>query len=564
MPERSLVGTQIAPLEILPDLKVVTADEMRAIEARAVEAGATWQGLMETAGAEVARQVIRWRGQTSTERVMVLAGPGNNGGDALVVARHLSDHGWTVDCWSWSRSVEDHDLQEPLVQRGVEVRLLQPGGKNLEFTRSLEACTIVVDGLLGTGIKRDVAGGLAETVRLVAQANRPVVAIDIPTGVDSDTGAVRGVALRADMTVALGCLKYGHVLHPGKTLAGEIRLGDIGLTDKTQNKDAGELLTEASVRALLPARPGDANKGTFGKVMVVAGSVNFIGAAALATQGAMRIGAGLVTLACPGDLLPMMAAKLTECTFLPLPSDMGSIASHAAEKVRSGLDGYSVLLVGCGIGKEKETAQFLRGILARVDASSRPSARAIGFAARVANEEEKSEENKTLPPIVLDGDALNILSEWDEWSTAIPEGAVLTPHPGEMARLTGSTVEEVQADRARFALQAAERWKCIVVLKGAATVIAEPGGTVRISPFSNAALSTAGTGDVLAGAIAGLIAQGLSGADAASVGVYLHGLAGEMLSDEYGASGGLAGDLPVLMAKAQKRVRDSRADKKGK
>ena len=335
------------------------------------------------------------------------------------------------------------------------------------------------------------------------------------------------------------------------------------MSDNEQKMASGELLTEEGVRRSLPARPEDGNKGTFGKVMVVAGSVNYIGAAALATQGAMRAGAGLATLATPGDLLPMLGAKLTECTFLPLPSDLGVIASHAAEKVRSSLEGYAALLVGCGIGTEKETVTFLRNLLAQSDAHARPSARPIGFSARhPAEDVNRSEDgHKKLPPLVLDGDALNILAEWEEWDNTIPQGSVLTPHPGEMARLTGSTVDEVQADRVGVAREAAARWNCVVVLKGAATVIAEPGRKVYTSPFSNPALATAGTGDVLAGAIAGLIAQGMGGVEAACAGVYLHGLAGEMLRDEYGHAGGLAGDLPVLLARAQKSIRDSGATK---
>lgn len=325
--------------------------------------------------------------------------------------------------------------------------------------------------------------------------------------------------------------------------------------DKTVKSAQGEMLTDDTIRAMLPERPSDANKGTFGKAMVVAGSVNYIGAATLATQGAMRVGAGLVTLASPGDLLPMLAAKLTECTFLPLPSDMGTIVSHAADKVRKGLDGYNALLVGCGVGQEKETATFLRNLLTQAESHARASSRQIGFGARIAEPDEKSEESKNLPPLVLDGDALNLLTEWEDWHRSIPEGSVLTPHPGEMARLLDSIVDEVQADRVKVAKEGAAKWRCIVVLKGAATVIAEPDGKVSLSPYSNPALATAGTGDVLAGAIVGLIAQGLPSADAACVGVYLHGLAGEMLREEYGPSGGLAGDLPVLLARAQKRLR---------
>ncbi len=321
----------------------------------------------------------------------------------------------------------------------------------------------------------------------------------------------------------------------------------------------GRILDDEWARAALPARPDDANKGTFGKVMVVAGSVNYIGAAALAVEGAMRSGAGLVTLGCPGDLLPMLAVKLTECTFLPLPSDLGSISMQAADKLRSALEGYSSLLVGCGIGQEKETAAFMRKLLAKEETKVRTGPRTIGFSNRIQTPKAEAEEadKGSLPSLVLDGDALNLLAEVEDWPSSVPPGSVLTPHPGEMSRLLGITVDEVQADRIKCAADAASQWKQVVVLKGASTVIASPEGEVFISPFINPALATAGTGDVLAGAVAGLIAQGKSPLEAACLGVYLHGLAGDLLRKEYGLSGGLAGDLPVLIARAQKRLRES-------
>ena len=331
------------------------------------------------------------------------------------------------------------------------------------------------------------------------------------------------------------------------------------MSERTSKTTAvGEVMTAESIKAKLPARPDDAHKGDFGKAMVVAGSVNYVGAAALAVQGAMRSGAGLVTLGCPGDLLGILAAKLTECTFLPLPSDLGALAAHAADKLRDDLEGYSALLVGCGIGKDKATVAFLRNLLGKPEGGARPTQRSIGFATRVPDGKEPEDKGKNaLPPLVLDADALNILAEWEEWQGSVPEGSVLTPHPGELARLMGGTVEDVQRDRVGAARQAARDWKQIVVLKGAGTVVAEPGGRVSVSPFSNPALATAGSGDVLAGCIAGLIAQGMEPLDAACAGVYLHGTAGDLLREEYGLSGGLAGDLPLLMARAGKQLREA-------
>lgn len=536
---------------------LVTASEMRAIESAAVSRGATWQGLMESAGMRVAYAIIDWLGSTSRQRVLILCGPGNNGGDGLVVARHLAIHGWEVRCLLWKRSIAgDEHLRGHLSQLPVTIQDLDPGNWHVDLDAALDWCTVIVDGLLGTGLTRDLDGELAELVSIIGMSTRKCVAVDIPTGVDSDTGAIKGMALRADLTVTLGHYKFGHFIHPGKTLRGRLRLEDIGLNAQDSRTHAkGELLTDKGIKALLPERSDDANKGEFGKAFVVAGSINYIGAATLAVQGALRSGAGLVTLGCPGDLLAILAIKLTECTFLPLPSDMGAIAPHAIEKLVDALKSYKSLLVGCGLGQDKETVSFLKALFTRQDAPAHQPARPMGFAARIAQAEAKENEHTNLPALVLDADALNILAEWDEWVGAVPEGSILTPHPGEMARLLKTTVEEIQSDRVGIALKAAAQWKQIVVLKGAATVIAEPTGKVFVSPFSNPALATAGTGDVLAGAIAGLLAQGLAPVDAACVGVYLHGLAGELLREEFGVAGGLAGDLPVLLARAQGNLR---------
>lgn len=541
---------------------LVTSAEMRAIEADAVSRGATWHGLMDHAGDITARLFVDHLGHSTQQKVLVLVGPGNNGGDALVVARHLVDHGWQVRCFTWvRRSENDARLRDPLQERKVSVAALSPETLTRQLGGALQWCSVVVDGLLGTGLQRDIQDDIAAIIDEVATSERPIMSIDIPTGVDSDTGAVRGAALQADFTVALGLLKYGHALQPGKKLSGKISLGEIGLsTQASRSLASGELLTDSAVADMLPERADDANKGTFGKAMIVAGSINYMGAAALATEGAMRTGVGLVTLACAGDLLRVVAAHLLECTFIPLPSDMGATAGPAAEKVKSSVEGYTALLVGCGLGDDKETVQFLRRLLQPQESSSRPAARSMGFGFAVRSQESAApEEDKpaTLPPLVLDADALNILSGWEDWPNSVPPGSVLTPHPGEMARLMGSTVEDVQKDRVKAATECAREWKQVVVLKGASTVIAGPDGKVYVSPFSNPALATAGTGDVLAGAIAGMLAQGLAPLQAACAGVYLHGMAGELLREEYGVAGGLAGDLPVLLARAQKRLRES-------
>jgi ADP-dependent NAD(P)H-hydrate dehydratase / NAD(P)H-hydrate epimerase len=392
---------------------LVTSARMREIEGDAVERGATWSGLLEQAGKTVAFEAMRLYGPAALH-VLVLAGPGNNGGDALIAAGHLEHAGWRVTVVTWSRREKD-ELSARL--RELDVPVLPFGGaRSPLFTELLDRSTLVVDGLLGTGLQRDIEGELADLIDEVNAKRKPVLAIDIPTGIDSDTGAVRGRAMRARNTIALGHFKFGHVLEPGRGYAGKIILGDIGLSASTNNKSAtgeGKLLADADIAASLPGRPDDSHKGTYGKAMIVAGSINYVGSAALAAWGALRAGAGLVTLGIPGDLLGMLAAKVTEATFLPLPSDLGVLASPAADKLRTALEGYSALLIGCGIGREKETAQFLRNLIERAEAAHASAPRSIGFAMprRDTSQEPEKTEAGALPRLVLDADALNIVAE---------------------------------------------------------------------------------------------------------------------------------------------------------
>ena len=303
-----------------------------------------------------------------------------------------------------------------------------------------------------------------------------------------------------------------------------------------------ELMQASWVRDRLPARPDDAHKGTFGKALIVAGSANYTGAAYLAGAGAIRVGAGLATLGVAGMLYPILAARLVETTWLLLPHDMGALRADAAKVVLEKIEGYTALLVGPGLGQEEDTEEFVHRLLVGKQVEAQ-RARRIGFATEPTAEEAAPEAPK-LPATVIDADALNALAKMENWSASLTAAsAVLTPHPGEMARLLGSTTEEVQADRMATAKSAAEKFGQVVVLKGANTVIAAPDGQVAVSPFANPALATAGSGDVLAGAIVGFLAQGLSAFDAAVCGVYVHGLAGERARAELGDAGVIASDL---------------------
>jgi NAD(P)H-hydrate epimerase len=562
-------------------LKLVTAAEMRAVEAQAAAGGTPEPVLMDRAARAVAAAVEQELGKVRGKRILVLVGPGNNGGDGLWAAYYLHARGAAVSCYCWHRAgapAAGRDDAPAAAARGAGIPLLDAGADSgyAWLTRLLSDAAAVVDALLGVGLTRPITGELAALLTQVQRSVTerraqgrplPVCAVDVPTGLDADTGALQGVALAADWTVTFGFAKLGLYQYPGAGLAGTIIIGDIGVTDL--DKDLKTAVTDAAqVRGLLPARPADANKGTFGRLLIVAGSANYIGAGVLATTGALRSGVGLATLAVPVELLPIVATRLTESTFVPLPSDMGVLIERSVDPVFKTLAEreYTALLVGCGLGREKETQAFIRGLLLTnaETAHGRGGERAIGFgfAARRATEnagpgaekEKEAKAGRALPSLVLDADALNLLSEIDGWTERLPHTSVLTPHPGEMARLRGTTVEEIQQDRAGVARAAAKEWNQVVVLKGAKTVIAAPDGRVQINPAATAALASAGTGDVLAGVIASLLAQGLAPFDAAVAGVWLHGRAGELCAERIGPVGVLASDVAAALPEALREL----------
>jgi NAD(P)H-hydrate epimerase len=399
------------------------------------------------------------------------------------------------------------------------------------FGELLASATCVLDALLGTGRLRPLGGVFREVLGRVAEAKKErdlcIIAVDLPSGLDADTGAVDPACLAVDMTVTLAFPKVGLFSFPGAARVGELKIADIGIPEHLAASVKTELITADLARASLPGRPPDANKGSFGRVLVAAGSVSYIGAAYLACSGALRVGAGLVTLATASSLQPIIAAKLAEATYLPLPEDgSGIIAAGAAKTLSEALGRYDVLLLGCGLGQHPSTAGFVRALL--------------------------SAEAK---PAVLDADALNILSQVPAWWQLFGE-AIITPHPGEMARLCGLKLAEVQADRLGVARNFAAKWHKVIVLKGAYSVIAAPDGQVAVSPFANPGLASGGTGDVLAGAIAGLVAQGRPLFEAASLGVYLHGVAGEMVKESLGEAGMLASDLLPVLPVVIKRLKE--------
>ncbi|RME98727.1 MAG: NAD(P)H-hydrate dehydratase, partial [Chloroflexi bacterium] len=453
----------------------------------------------------------------------------------------------------WKRNVAADKNWSLLDNTGVDRVFAGESNEAGQLGRLLNESAVIVDALLGTGVSRPISGSLAELLaraKSVADSRRApqnppltepgrpdfdpaigpvVVAVDVPSGLNSDTGAVDPYTLPADLTVTLAAVKRGHVLQTAPNVVGKLVVGDIGITAEHYPADVSlQMVTAADVAQLLPARPATAHKGTFGTALVVAGSIYYVGAAALAGQAATRIGTGLVTMALPETICPAVSSRLAEATYLPLPDDGGFVSGDAPQVLRQKFGRAGALLIGPGLGHTTSTAAFLSKLL---------------------------ENPKGLPPLILDADALNILADRPAWWQSVPSQSILTPHPGEMARLMKSTTSAVQAARLEVAAEMAAQWQQVVLLKGAHTVVAAPDGRVRVLPFANSAMAKGGSGDVLAGAIVGLRAQGMASFDAAVAGAYLHGLAGELAREQVGVTSVVAGDLVSLLPLAIRDVR---------
>ncbi len=499
-------------------MKVVTVDEMREIERRAGEEyGLTSPILMEHAGRSVAEHLRAFLGGDVTGcDVLVLLGPGNNGGDGRVMARFLAEWGAHITLWSWR-------------ERRLEIgETLVPTGDDLGPLRAAIArADVVADAILGTGHSRPLDPLMRAALALVRdeRARRPelaVLAVDLPSGLNADTGEVDEGTLPADLTVTLAFPKVGLLLFPGAEYVGELAVGDIGLPPDMPISTGMDLVDAPMLRPLLPARPLDSNKGTYGKVMVVAGSSLYIGAAYLATAAAARIGAGLVTFATTAERAPFYATKLTEATYALLPDEQHASPEDRAQSLLRALAGYRAAVIGPGLGQSDETRAFLEHVFAgiqRMDDAERPC-------------------------LIVDADGLNNLAHLERWWERLPRDTVITPHPGEMTRLRGGEkVSGGGADRLDVARESAPKWGLVVVLKGATTLIASPEGQLRANWPGNPAMASAGTGDVLSGTVGGLLAQGLLPFDAASAAVYLHSRAGLRVSARIGDAGLLASDL---------------------
>lgn len=503
-------------------MKIVTVEEMRRLEAEADSAGVAYAQMMELAGTAVAQAILQ-RPKAKEATILLLIGKGNNGGDGLVAARVLHDGGTTVKLYCLQPPDETDAKVVALRERSVFLVDAENDLQSRVLKHLTNSATIIVDAIFGTGVRLPLAGKASQVLGLVKrqlEANHSegkpqpyIVAVDVPSGVDCDNGAVDANTLSADATITFGLPKVGHYLFPAADLIGKLEIAPIGWPESLPAlaNIHLELAEQAQVQASLPKRGRDSHKYDFGRLLVVAGSRNYVGAAYLVGAAAARSGAGLITLAVPAPLQTMLAPHLVEATWLPLADDNGSIAKEAAAQLAQGLGKVNALALGPGLGLETTTQEFLAALLDSLAQSE-------------------------IKRILVDADGLRLLARLPNWPGRLPKPAVLTPHPGEMQALTGLETKAIQQDRVGVARKYAGEWGQVVLLKGAYTVIAAPDGQTVIEPFATPALAKAGSGDVLSGIIGSLLAQGLPPFEAAVAGAFVHGRAGEAVAQHLGTT----------------------------
>ena len=515
-------------------MKIVTGAEMQSLDRRTItEAHIPGAVLMERAGEGIVRHLEEHYGPAQGKTITILCGKGNNGGDGLVVARLLRRRRAKVHVVLLTPITELSRDATTMYRRLVRVagRAATVRFRSADQTRSLLASSdILVDALLGTGLSSEVIGTYREAIELINGAGKPIIAIDLPSGLHADNGAILGQAIRATLTITLGLPKLGLYVGTGIDRAGAIRVVDIGIpssfVDDIESRTL--LLTSDSAFTALPERRLSAHKGTFGHAGIIAGSVGKTGAAALAAQAALRMGSGLVTVATPSSVNDVLEAKLLEAMTLPLPETKArTLARSGLDRVAAFIQARTAIAIGPGLSTHPETVELVQSLMKYLD---RPS--------------------------VLDADALNALTGRVSLLTECQTPPILTPHPGEMARLeVDATTQSVNADRIGTARRFARERGVFVVLKGARTVIARPDGLVAICPTGNPGMATAGTGDVLTGMIVGLLAQGVPSWDAACAATYFHGSAGDMAAQQLGQAGMLASDLIAQIPYALQRTK---------
>lgn len=510
---------------------LVTANEMQEMDQTTIHSfGIPGLVLMENAGRGATKALLSKINAMDIKKIAVLAGRGNNGGDGFVMARYLLEKGYRVTAFLLApKEAVKGDAQinlqlfEKLCDRSsasslVEIRT----DAELKANRSrLLHHDLFIDAVLGTGLNADLRGLIRESVELMNSSGKPVFSVDIPSGLNADTGKPMGTAVKAFATATFAFAKAGHILYPGNLHTGELSIIDIGIPKFIAHEKNIQLslIEQDEIAALFPPREFNSHKGSYGHLLVIAGSTGKTGAAALCTDAAMRCGTGLVTLGVPESLNPVLEGLVLEPMTHPLPeNEPGFLSENCLADILSLLKGKQALALGPGLGTREGTAKLVQKLV-----------------------------EQSPVPLVLDADAVNCLADDPDILKRKTVPAILTPHPGEMARLCRVSTRDVQADRLGLARKFASEWDVILVLKGAQTVIALPDGKAFINPTGNPGMASGGMGDVLTGMVAGFLAQGFSPEAASLAGVYIHGLCADVLSKQKGAFGFLARDMAQII-----------------
>lgn len=500
-------------------MRVVTAHTMEEIDRQAIqECGISGLQLMESAGRSCVEEIIEEFGLNG--RLVVIAGKGNNGGDGYVVARLLSQKGWHVKVIILANREQVRGDAAINMEKLADTAIhycTDEGQLTAQHMEEIFHADVIVDALLGTGLRSNISGIYLEAIDIMNASGRPVVSVDIPSGIHGTTGRILGSAVRAYITVTFAFAKLGHVLYPGAEHTGRLVVADIGIPAKLMETALGyDFLNEDTMRPMIHRRDRQAHKGQFGHCLIIAGSTGKTGAAALAANSAVRAGSGLVTLAVAESIHTILEIKTTEVMTSPLPdSGSGHLTNHAFPVIEKLLVGKDAVALGPGLDTRPGTYALVQNLV----------------------------ETVTLP-LVIDADGLNALAEdITVLKRKKSKQVILTPHPGEMSRLLGTSIPDVEAIRISVAQEFARNYGVYLVLKGARTIIASPSGTAAINGSGNPGMATGGMGDVLTGIIVSLLGQGYSAWDACRLGVFIHGFAADMVADEKGEIGINASDV---------------------
>ena len=484
---------------------------------------------MENAGRLTYEAIIDYYVQVENNRIAIVCGNGNNGGDGYVVARYLAEDGAHIEIFLLCKKDAPRGDAAVNLKRAEQLNItiheiLEPNEFHIP-----DDSLLIVDAIFGTGFFGDTKPPYNIIIDKINDSGIPVVAVDTPSGLDSETGRVSISTVKADLTVTFGLPKIGQAMYPGKSYCGMLEIVDIGFPEGLDEDIKSYLIDDSDAIKLLPLRKPDAHKGDYGKLFVLAGSTGLTGAASMTSMAALRCGTGLVVLGCPSSLNAIMETKLTEVMTKPLPDvkKRGCLAIRGMGEIRQQIEWADAVAIGPGIGTHHETVELIQRLVSQID-----------------------------KPMVIDADGLNCLAKNPDILKQHKGQLVISPHPGEFSRLSGYSMDEIAGNHLKLALSFAKEYDLTIILKGAPSIIAEPSGGIYINDSGNEGMATAGSGDVLTGLIGGFLAQGMTATDAAVLATYLHGSAGDLASDIQGARGMIAGDILDFVPEALLELED--------